>query len=240
LTHLTWPWVTASHTHQLTGWFSLLLILVTGVSIIISAHAWDMGIGWIGWYTPLIVIVYALGVRQIYRRERKEAPHSKSVIYSGGESPKKVYLTFGLSAAFIIGAGVWLATIGDEIAATTGWAQGFVGSLFLAFTTTLPEITVSFAAMRMGAIDMAIANMVGSNLFNLTIIPIADIIYSREPLLANISESHLATAAAVFVMTLLFVIGLRLRPKRYLRLSWWSVIMIILFLLGAYFSFTLA
>jgi cation:H+ antiporter len=231
---------TASRTHQLTGWFSLLLIAVTGVSIIISAHAWNMSIGWVGLYTPLIVIIYLLGVRQIYRRERGGGPPIKAVIHPGEESPKRVYLTFGLSAAFIIGAGVWLATIGDEIAAATGWAQGFVGSLFMAFTTTLPEITVSFTAMRMGAIDMAIANMVGSNLFNLTIIPIADIIYNREPLLANVSESHLATAAAVFVMTLLFVIGLRFRPKRYLRLSWWNVIMIILFLLGAYFSFTLA
>ena len=229
----------ASSTHRLTGWFSLVLILVVGISLWVSAQFYSMSIGWIGWYTPVIIILYVILVRQIFQYEKRQTAQ-KTEIYSGQESSKRLYLNFGIAAAFIIGSGIWLATIGDEIALVTGWGQSFVGSLFLAFTTTLPEITVSFTAMRMGAIDLAVANMIGSNLFNLTILPITDIIYTKEPILAGVSESHLVTAVAVVVMTLLFIAGLRLKPGRFLRLSWWNCVMIALFLAGTYYSFVMA
>ena len=161
-------------------------------------------------------------------------------IYDDEVSLRKTVVLFCIAAVFIIGAGIWLATIGDEIAHATGWGQSFVGSLFLAFTTTLPEITVSFTLMKIGATDMAIANIIGSNLFNLSIIPIIDIIYSKGPILAEISESHLVTAAAVFSMTLLLITALMLRPGRHLHLNWFNVSLIILFLAGTYLSFTIA
>jgi cation:H+ antiporter len=232
--------VVASQTHRLTGWFSLLLVAVVAVSIIISSQFYEMPLGWIGWYTPLIILLYLLSVRQIFYSEKRQPHRKEAVLPQGEDSPKRVYLIFGVSTAFIIGAGIWLATIGDEIALATGWGQSFVGSLFLAFTTTLPEMTVSFTAIRIGAVDMAIANMIGSNLFNLTIIPITDLIYVKEPILAGISESHIVTAAAVIVMTLLFIAGLYFKPKRHLRLSWWNFSLIVLFILGAYYSFIMA
>lgn len=154
-------------------------------------------------------------------------------------SSRRTYLYFAISAAFIIGAGTWLAIIGEEVAQITGWGESFIGSLLIGFATTLPEITVSFTAMRMGAIDMAFANMIGSNLFNMTIIPIDDLLYLQGPVLAAVSERHLITALAVTVMTLVFIAGLRFRPKRFIRLSWCNSALIGLFLLGSYFSFTL-
>lgn len=230
----------ASQTHRVTGWFSLILVAVVAVSIIISSQVYDMPIGWIGWYTPLIILLYLLSVRQIFYFEKRQPHRKEAALPEVEESPKRDYFIFGISAAFIIGAGIWLATIGDEITLATGWGQSFVASLFLAFTTTLPEITVSFTAMRIGAVDMAVANMIGSNLFNLTIIPITDLIYVKEPILAGISEGHLVTAVGVIVMTLLFIAGLYFKPKRLLRLSWWNCSLIILFILSAYYSFIMA
>ena len=229
----------ASSTHRLTGWFSLMLVLVVAVSIFVSSHLNTMTIGWIGWYTPIVILLYILSVRIIFLFERRHPSQEAEPVY-GEEYSGKVYLYFAISAAFIIGAGIWLAAIGDEIALVTGWRQSFVGSLFLAFSTSLPEITVSFAAMRMGATDMAIANMIGSNLFNMTIIPIDDLLYLKGPVLAAVSESHLVTALAVMLMTLIFIAGLRFKPRRFLRLSWWNCTLITLFLAGAYFSFNMA
>jgi cation:H+ antiporter len=230
----------ASQAHRLTGWFSLLLVVVVAVSIFISTRFYAMPVGWIGWYTPLIIILYILAVRQIFYYERNHPHHKEAAIYQGDESLKRVYLYFGVSTVLIIGAGIWLATIGDEIALVTGWGQSFVGSLFLAFTTTLPEMTVSFTAMRIGAVDLAVANMIGSNLFNLAIIPITDLIYVKQPILSGVSEGHLVTAAAVVVMTLIFIIGLRVKPRRLFRLSWFSSSLIILFIASTYISFIAA
>ena len=228
-----------SPSHRLTGWFSLVLVLVAATSIVISLRFSAMGIGWIGWYSPIIVLLYLAFVRIIFRFEKRQ-PHQAAQLDYREISLKRVYFYFAISAAFIIGAGTWLAIIGNEIAGITGWGESFVGSLFLAFTTSLPEITVSFAAMRMGAVDLAVANMIGSNLFNMTIISIDDLFYLKGPVLAAVSENHLITALAVMLMTTIFIAGLHFRPKRFFRLSWWNCALVVLFLLSAYFSFTMA
>jgi cation:H+ antiporter len=229
-----------SRTHRLTGLFSLLLVLLVGASIFLSHNFHIMNLGWVGWYTPLIILLYLVFIRVIYQFERRQPELQEVGLYGKELSLRRIYAYFALAAAFIIGAGIWLPFIGDEIALTYGWEQSFVGSLFLAFSTTLPEISVSFAAMRLGARDMAVANLIGSNLFNLTIISLDDLLYFKGPILAAVSESHLVTAIAVTAMTTVFIAGLSFTPKRFFRLSWWNLAMILLFLLAAYYNFARA
>ena len=227
-------------THRLTGIFSLMMVLSIAGFILISSRFHIMDIGWIGWYTPFILLLYLVLARILYRYEQRHPSLQETELEYTDLSLKKVCLHFSISAVFIIGAGIWLPFIGDEIAEVYGWGQSFVGSLFLAFSTTLPEITVSFAAMRIGAKDLAIANLIGSNLFNLTIIPIDDLFYVKGPVLAAVAETHLVTACAVVLMTIVFVIGLSCRHQRFYRLNWWNVTLILLFLIGAYYNFQMA
>jgi cation:H+ antiporter len=230
----------ASQTHRLTSLYSILLVVFIGVCIYISTSFFDMQLGWIGWYTPVIILIYVFSVRHIFLHEKQQPPRETVNLYDSVVSMQRVYIIFSVSAVFIIGAGIWLATIGDEIALVTGWGQSFVGGLLLAFTTTLPEITVSFTAMRIGAIDMAVANLIGSNLFNLTIVSIIDLIYSKGPILAEVSQSHLVVAAAVLLMTILFIVGLRIRPRRFYRLNWLNISLVVLFVASAYLNFILS
>ena len=227
-------------THRLTGIFSLIMVLFVAGFILISSRYHIMDIGWIGWYTPFIVLLYFIVARSIYHYEQRHPSLKETVFEYADKSLRHVYLNFSISAVFIIGAGLWLAFIGDEVSEVYGWGQSFVGSLFLAFTTTLPEITVSFAAMRIGAKDLAVANLIGSNLFNLTIIPLDDLLYTKGPILAAVSETHLVTAFAVMLMTVVFVVGLGHRHQRFFRFSWWNITLMLLFLMGAYYSFQLA
>jgi cation:H+ antiporter len=227
-------------THRLTGIFSLIIVLSVAIFILVSSRVDPMNLGWIGWYTPIIIVMYLVFARTLYHYERRHPSLKKTEFEYADKSLRHVYLYFSIAAIFIIGAGIWLAFIGDEIAAAYGWGQSFVGSLFLAFSTTLPEITVSFAAMRIGAKDLAVANLIGSNLFNLIIVPFDDLLYTRGPILTAISETHLVTAFTVILMTIVFIIGLSHRHQRALRLSWWNVTLMVLFILGAYYSFQLA
>jgi len=227
-------------THRLTGIFSLIMVLFIAGFILISSRFHIMDIGWIGWYTPFILLLYFVFARILYRYEQRHPSLQETELGYTDLSLKKVSLHFSISAVFIIGAGIWLPFIGNEIAGVYGWGQSFVGSLFLAFSTTLPEITVSFAAMRIGAKDLAIANLIGSNLFNLTIIPIDDLLYVKGPVLAAVAETHLVTACAVAFMTIVFIAGLSRRHQRFYRLSWWNVTLILLFLIGAYYNFQMA
>jgi len=153
---------------------------------------------------------------------------------------RTVYIRFALAAAAVIAAGIWLAFIGDEIGETTGWSDTFVGSLFLAITTSMPELVVTMAALRLGAIDMAVADILGSNMFNIAIIAPVDLSYTQGPILSLASSSHLITAAVVVVMNLLVIAGLRFRQRRKIFgvFSWYAPVLIVIYILGAYALFS--
>ena len=231
----------ASPVQRMTGWFTIVLATVAAASIFISNYFFDMGLGWIGWYTPVIIILYLFFMWRIFRSQQRQParPLIEQPDYAGA-TMRRVYLYFALAAALIIGAGTWLAAIGEEIAIITGWGESFIGTLLIGFSTTLPEITVSFAALRLGAVDMAVANMIGSNLFNMAIIPVDDLLYLPGPILSSVSTSHMITAGIVILMTGVVIAGLHSRPRRFFRLSWCSLVLIALFLVQAYLSYTMA
>jgi cation:H+ antiporter len=94
---------------------------------------------------------------------------------------------------------------------------------------------VTLSALRLRALDMAIGNLLGSNLFNVTILAIDDLFYTRGPLLADASPVHGGTAIAAVVMSGLVMIGLVMRPQgRELRvLSWVSAGLLATYLFNA-------
>lgn len=230
----------ASVSHRVTAWYSLLLLAVVAAGIFVSTNYFSGAIGWIGWYTPVLALLYMFSVRQIFYYEKSREKQETELLYEHVASLSRTVFQFVIASIFIVGAGIWLAIIGDEIAQTTGWGENFVGSLFLAFTTTLPEIIVSFTALRIGAIDLAVANMIGSNMFNMMIITVTDLFYTEGPVLAKVSQTNLIIAGAVALMTFLFIAGIRRRFHRVFRLTWVSLGTIILFLMSAYFTFSLA
>ncbi len=82
----------------------------------------------------------------------------------------------------MVGAGVWLPFVGADLADAMGWQRSFVGSLFVACATSVPELVVTIAALRFGAVNMAIANLLGSNLFDILILAVDDIFYRKGPI----------------------------------------------------------
>ncbi|MBA7503695.1 hypothetical protein ES706_02310 [subsurface metagenome] len=151
-----------------------------------------------------------------------------------------VYLRFALAAMAVIAAGIWLSFIGDEIAQVTGWGASFVGSLFLAISSSMPELVVAIAALRLGAIDMAIADILGSNMFNIAIVAPVDLAYRQGPVLSLASNSHLITAVTVIMMSLVVITGVRFRQKRktFAVASWYAPALIGLYIFAAYALFT--
>lgn len=235
----------ASLRHLLPAGLSMVLVAVGAVCVLISTRTNnDLGIGWmIGIYTPVLVLVYLFLMRMIFKYEQRQsfgAPEETGVSKYESVSLRRAYLGFAIAALFVIGAGTWLAYVGRDIAESTGWEESFVGSLFLAFTTSLPEISVSFAALQLGAIDMCVANIIGSNMFNMTIIAVDDVFYRQGPVLADVSESHGFTGLIVLAMTCIVMFGIvsRTRLKTRFGFTWYVPLLVGLFLLGAYLSFT--
>ena len=227
---------------------SLIPLLIASIGIFLSIRLSQLSFMNISLYSISILIAYLVSVRIIFRFERnqqqilRELKKEEEILLKYNDiSLKKACILYGIFAVMIAGAGIWLAYIGEELAQILSLGQNFVGSLFLGFATTLPEITVSVAALRIGAKELAVANMLGSNLFNMSIIFINDVLYRKAPIFTTISQQHIFTAFIVFFMTTIICVSLVLKPKKKtkLGLSNYAIGLIVIFILGAYINFIL-
>lgn len=232
----------------LTAGLSLIPLTIAGVGIFLSQQLPQITFANISFYSILIFVSYIICARTIFRFEQKqqqiikELQKEENILFKYDDISLKVAcIRYGLAACIIAGAGIWLAYIGDDLSRLLGLGQNFIGSLFLGFVTTLPEITVSIAAIHLGARELAIANMLGSNLFNMAIIFLNDIFYRKAPIFEAVSQQHIFTAFVVMLMTITVIAGLVLKPKRKIAfgLSAYSFALIAIFIAGAYFNFLL-
>lgn len=214
------PLSTRAHQgHALSIGFGLALIGIAGLGLLGSSRL--PAIGWIGLYTPVLIAVYFVSMRLIFTHEQhrriRETQEVAEELQYAGISLRTAVLHYSAAAVLVVGAALWLPRLGAELARQTGLGEAFVGSLFIAITTSLPEIVVSLAAVRIGAIDLGIANVLGSNLFNLLILGLDDVFYRQGPLLTAADPSHGVTILAVVTMNALFLIGLtyRVMTKRF-------------------------
>jgi cation:H+ antiporter len=223
------------------GW-GILLMAIAGGAIVSAARFSGLALGWVGIPSILILMLYLVGMWWMFHRERgQQLAPAEGASSAYKEVPaKKMYFGCGLAGFAVVAAGIWLSFIGDEIALTTGWDATFVGSLFLAITTSMPELVVSVAALRLGAVDMAVANIMGSNMLNLALIAPVDLFYTKGPILSLASISNLVTAAVVVAMNLVVIAGLRFRQRRKILVvsSWYSPALVGLYVLAAYVLFT--
>lgn len=231
----------ASAVHLLSAAFGVVMLGLVALGLVMGPDA--PALLHLGSYSPLLLGLYLLALRSVYAHERGQGP---AVNAGAPDGPARVplgreWLRFCGAAAVVLAAGSWLPSIGVEMAATLGFNRSFVGTLFMAFATTLPEMAVTIAALRMRALDMAIGNLLGSTLFNVTVLAIDDAAYLRGPLLADAAPVHAGTAVAACVMSGLVIIGLVMRPQgRVLRVvSWVSVGLLAIYLVNAALVFVL-
>jgi cation:H+ antiporter len=225
----------------LAAGFGIVLIGVAGFNLLLYRAGTMPSIGHVGLYTPVILLLYLLAMRTLYRYEQSqltEFVEDRAELYPH-ISLKQAVRSYVGAALAVVAAGVWLPYIAGDLAEAMGWQQSFVGTLFVAAVTTAPEIVVTVSALRMGAIDLAIGNLFGSNLFNVAILAIDDLAYLPGPLFADVSISHIASAFSAMMMSGLAVVGLILRPasRVYRTVSWISLLLLAVYLLNTLFLY---
>lgn len=231
----------ASQGHILSAGFGVILIGIVGFNILLTGNRATPALGHIGLYTPVILLLYAIAMRTVFRYERahlKEAVEERADRYPG-IALRQAYQRYALAALVVVAAGVWLPFVGAALARVMGWEQTFVGTLFVAFATSVPEIVVTVSALRLGALDMAIANLLGSNLFDIAIVALDDLAYLPGPLLANVSPLHAVTALSAIMMSGVVIVGLLYRPPQRLfrGVGWASLLLLAIYLLNTVILF---
>ncbi|WP_449366681.1 sodium:calcium antiporter [Virgibacillus xinjiangensis] len=122
-----------------------------------------------------------------------------------------VFVIFFLAAALTVYTAMKLSEYADVISEKTTMGGMIVGTILLAGATSLPEVTTSFSAVVIGNIDIAIGNMLGSNLFNLLILAVFDLLYRRRQLYHQAGRSHLFSAVLGLFLMLVVTLALFLR-----------------------------
>ncbi len=230
--------------HKISAGLGILLIALAAGAILAGEWFSGLSLGWVGVPSIIILLLYLGGVWGVFHFERGRALsglESATLKYEGYPT-HMVWLKFVLAGLAVIGAGVWLSFVGDEIAEVTGWGTTFVGSLFLAISTSMPELVVAIAAFRLGAIDMALADILGANMLDVAHIFTVDLFYTQGSVLSAVSDAHLITAVVVMAMSFLVIVGLQFRQQRktLIVISWHGLALIGLYILGAYALFTSA
>lgn len=203
----------AHQNHALAIAFGQLLLGVTGLGLIAGDRL--PPIGWVGPLSLVLIALYFVAMRVIFAHEQhRRARESQEVaeqLQYGEVTLRSAVLHYTGAAVLVVGAALWLPQLGAELARQTGLGEAFVGSLFIAITTSLPEIVVSITAVRIGAIDLGVGNVLGSNLFNLLVLGLDDVFYTPGPILTAADPSHGVVIFAVITMNALFLIGLTYR-----------------------------
>jgi cation:H+ antiporter len=225
----------AQDVHILSGGLGVLLLGLVAMEVLIGPPMNGIGVLGIGLVSIVIAILYAVGGRMIAGLEKERmgevlAKEAKEENYAE-ISKRKAFFIFISSAVAVIILGVWLASIGDRLSTTTGLSRSFVGNLFLAVSTSLPEIAASLAAIRLGAIDLAIGNVLGSNLFNVLLLSVYDLADGRANFWSALNNANGFAAVMAMMMTGVVIISLMYRasPRTPYRFSWDGVALIFMY-----------
>jgi cation:H+ antiporter len=183
------------------------------------------------------MIIYLIAMRLVFSYEKRQIAafvKEEAIELRYEEITRKAAIVnYCINAAIVVIAAIFLPTIGKGIAETTGLGQTFVGNIFIAISTSLPEIVVSIAAVKIDAIDLAIGNLFGSNIFNIFILAIDDFFFLKGPILSFVNQNHIISALSAIAMTAIAVIGLTYRAeKKKLFLAWDSVGILLIYVLN--------
>lgn len=228
----------ASQGHVLAAGFGIVLIGLVGFSLLLGNEGRALSLGHVGIYTPLIAALYFLAMRTVFRYERQQlaAFVEKTAERYPQVTLKQASVRYALAALGVVAAGIWLPFLGVDLAQAMGWHKTFVGTLFVAFATSVPELVVTIAALRIGALDMAIGNLLGSNLFDILLVAVDDVLFVKGPILSHVSPLHAVSAVSAMIMTGTAIVGLIYRPAgRVLKtVGWTSLFLFSVYLINSY------
>jgi cation:H+ antiporter len=226
------PWK-LNHPHTGTMLYGIVLLAIFSAAFLLAGERLNPVPGLrTGWGTLMLPLFYLL----FLKREHRLQKHSATAVETDAVKHALAFMPAGrfysmlcLFCSLIIGGGILLSLLGSRMALPAeqggfGLEANLIGTLFLAVCTSLPELVIAFSCVRMGLPDMAIGNVLGSNMFNLLIVFAADIALRGGSMLQYASPSHWTSVLMILLLTLLA--GWLLRCRNRMEAATVAVIMV--------------
>ena len=202
--------------HKISGGMAILLtgLVMIGVAWKPSASAFGV--------SPISVLLlagYCLGIFLLFRAERADAEgQDESAEPSAELTVLRAVIGFLVCGAIIVVSGIFLVRASKDIALSTGLSASLMGAILVAIVTSLPELATSLGALRIGAHDMIVANVFGSNMFNILTVFFADVAYRGGSIYAGLGEGGtdmLFVGAGGIALTGIAVASIAVRARRH-------------------------
>jgi len=226
-------------THHVAPMFQSLVVIVGMLVTLMVTNSLNLGGFHFNIGSILVVIAYVAIFFATHRdgstTDKDLLPEQEALTEELSSDEKTAETTlpkalggFILCAIVVVICGIQLASLGDQIAIQTGLGQSFVGTLFLAIATSLPELTVGITAVKIGAYDLMIGNVAGANMLNVLVIAIADLIHRKEALHipTNLSRAQLVTGICAIAVTALVMAAMKQKKKSKIGFGWESLVML--------------
>lgn len=198
----------------LVGTLGVFLTVVAALGVVM-----DRGLGFapFGWSTTVIGFAYLAGMRLLHRNREEppfRTPTEVTAVKPRRRELRKAVLWFSSAALVILVAAPYLASSSATLADDLGISQGFAGMVFLAITTSLPEAAVSYAAVRAGAYNLAVGNLLGSNCFNMAALVPLDLVQGPGSMLAGVDAGLVVGALFGIVLISLAMLDVMNKSER--------------------------
>lgn len=229
-----WARVELGHARVASVAIGLTALAAIGI---LTSRGWS--IGWIGIDTVLVAGGYVAAVAWMRRvpdvRGGGVLPAAIDWPDDGG-SVRGSIARFGIATAVILVSAPLVAYSGREIAVVSGLGETFVGIALIAIATSLPELVTSLAAVRIGAYDLAVGNLFGSNALNMALLVFVDAAYTRGPVLATVDPAQVVgSVGAILLMALALAAIIQGSETRIGRLEPDAVLVLLVYV-GALFA----
>ena len=220
--------------HAVTACLAIALNAAAGVFVLTAEDR----AGWpLGAESVLLALGFFAGMRLVYAHRAEGGAGFPQVVVpirtaSAAELPAAVR-RFGLATLGVLVAAPAFAWSAKRIAELTGLGTTFIGTWLVGLATSLPEVVTSVAAVRLGAVDLAIGNLFGSNAFNMVVFLAMDIAHPGGSIFAVLDPTHAITALLAVVLMALGLAAIVLRSEgRRSLLEPGSALMLVVYLSG--------
>lgn len=197
--------------HALSASLAMLLIAIAVFFILAD---FDVSLGWVGLGSWLMMATYLGGVWLLRGDDPTPGARPSKGALAGLPSLRHAALGFAAASAVLVVVTPWMVRSSVRLADLTGLGTGFFGTLFLGAVTSLPEVVVVIAAVRVGAYDLAVGNLFGSNIFNMFALALTDVFYVRGRFLEEIDPAFALAGMAGLLLTGIGQLGNLARVRR--------------------------
>jgi cation:H+ antiporter len=201
---------TSALKHALTGSLATMMIVLAVFFILADI---DLQLGWVGLDAIVLLLAYVLAIYLI-QKDSNTSSVGEIIIPDSYPTLRRGVIGFAIAAGVLVLITPLMVSSSSQIAEVTGLGTSFVGTTLVAVVTSLPEMVTTLAAIRIGANDMAIGNLFGSNMFNMFALGLTDIFYMPGRFLGIIDPSFMLVGIIGLLMTVLGLVGNLARIER--------------------------